>query len=123
MLYFNNETEYNVRPNIMDTDKHFSRLRTISTISYVGLVVWIPVLFATMMVFEGNGPASRLTRWLFVIFIWTIPVAAILGSRLAKKALAASYIKTAYCLAGIPTIILFSPLLYSILMIMRGFFV
>jgi hypothetical protein len=107
----------------VDIDKHSDRLRTISTISYVGLVVWIPMLFATMMAFEGNGPASHLTRWLFVIFIWTTPIAAILGSRLAKKALSASHIKTAYCLAGIPTSILFLPLFYGIAMMMRGFFV
>ena len=109
--------------NIMDIDKHSSRIKTIITIGYVGLLLWIPVLFMTIFILSSHGSASALSRWLGVIFIWFVPISLFFGSRLSKKSLADGNIKAAYYLIGIPVAMLYLPTLLTILLMFKGFFV
>ena len=109
--------------NIMDIDKHSSRIKTINTLGYVGLLLWVPVLFMTVFIFSSHGTASALSRWLGVIFIWLVPISFFYGSRLSKKSLTDGNIKAAYYFISVPTGLLYMPTIAGILLMITGIFV
>lgn len=99
----------------MDIDKHMSRIKVLGIFSYFGLLLWAPMLFASLMAFDAPGSEKRFTVWAFVIVVWVLPIALLITPTLSKRALDNGFVKFSYCLVGIPLAIAVAPLAFGIL--------
>ena len=99
----------------MNNETHFSRIKSYRIFSYIGLFLWIPVIFTSFFILTAHGKAYFLLRILCVLFIWCMPVIVIISNKLALKELNNGNIRKAYCLSCIPTGILFIPEVSSVL--------
>jgi hypothetical protein len=104
----------------MSTEKHKSRIKTLGVFNYFGLLLWAPMLFVSLMVFDAPGSEKRFTAWATAIAIWVIPIVLLVAPSLSKRALGEGYVKRAYCLVSVPLAIAVAPFALSALSIVRA---
>lgn len=100
---------FNKKRNKMNKEKHLSRIKSFRVLSYIGFVLWVPVIFTSFFIIAAHGKANILLRIFCVLLIWCMPVVVLISNKLALKELNNGNIKKAYCLSCIPTGILFIP--------------
>jgi hypothetical protein len=106
----------------MGIDKHMPRIRVLGILSYFSLLLWVPMLFASFMAFDAPGSENKLAVWAFVIVVWCLPVALLSTPKLSRRLRVNGFVKSSYCLVGIPLALVVAPLVLGILQVIYALF-
>ena len=102
----------------MSIDKHKSRLKALSIIGYLSLLLWLPVAVMSPMMFDSPESEKSVVLNTVLVTYLSLPIWIILGPFLAKRLLRAGHVVSAYCLVGLPVGLATLPLPASIVWVM-----